>query len=70
MGMLTQRVHDKLTNDRQWKVLRDFVMQVSEVLSGVSPDIVGELAGNYVKFAPAPTRPTYAAVWPRVSSPK
>jgi hypothetical protein len=69
MGVLAQRVHAKLTCP-QWRSLRDLFVQVSDVLLGVSPDALGELAGNYVKFASAPTGPTYAAVWLKWSLPK
>jgi hypothetical protein len=71
MGLLTQRVHDKFDGPK-WNRLRDLFLQVSEVLLMVSPDAQGELAGQYVKFATTshPIRPTYAAVWPKISAPK
>ena len=71
MGVLTQRVHDKL-NASQWNAFRDWFMRLSEVLLGISPDTQGELAGNYVKFATGtdPMSPVYAAVWPKVSEPR
>jgi hypothetical protein len=69
MGVLTQRVHDKL-NGSYWRSLQDLFMQVSEVLLDISAEAQGELAGTYVKFTSASTRPTYAAVWPKVKSPK
>ncbi|MCX7428983.1 MAG: hypothetical protein NTW96_25575 [Planctomycetia bacterium] len=71
MGLLTQRVHDRL-DASQWKCVRDFFLPVAEIILGASPDARGVLAGNYVKFATGldPTRPAYAAAWPRVSLPK
>jgi hypothetical protein len=71
MGVLTQRVHDKL-NASQWTLFRDLFVRVSEVLLGISPDSQGELAGNYVKFATGsdPMSPVYAVVWPKVSEPR
>ena len=71
MGVLDQRAHDKL-NTTQWKPIRDFFVQVTEIILGVSPDAQGVSAGNYVKFAtgPHPTSPVYAVVWPKVSLPK
>jgi hypothetical protein len=71
MGMLTQRVRDKL-NATQWNRIRDLLLQVSEVLVDVSPDAQGELAGQYVKFAADshPSSPAYAVVWPKMSPPR
>jgi hypothetical protein len=71
MGLLTQRVHDKL-NTPMWKSFRDLFIQVGEAILKASPDAQGDLAGSYVKFAtgPTPTSPTYAAVWPKSSLPK
>mgnify|MGYP001073156511 CR=1 FL=1 len=71
MGVLDQRAHDKL-NTTQWKPLRDFFVQVAEVILGISPDAQGVSAGNYVKFTtgPHPTSPVYAVVWPKMSLPK
>ena len=71
MGVLTQRVHDKL-NASQWKFFRDSFMRLSDVLLEISPDSQGDLAGNYVKFATGtdPMSPVYAAVWPKVSEPR
>ena len=70
MGVLTQRVHDKL-NASQWTPFRDLFMQVSEVILGISPDSQGELTGNYVKFTTGsdPMSPVYSVVWPKVSKP-
>ena len=63
MGVLTQRVHDKL-NASQWTPFRDLFVRVSEVILGISPDSQGELAGNYVKFATgsAPMSPIVPAL--------
>jgi hypothetical protein len=71
VGVLTQRTRDKL-NTPKWKSLRDLFIQVAEPVLNASPDAQGDLAGNYIKFAtgPAPTSPTYAAVWPKVTLPK
>jgi hypothetical protein len=71
MGVLTQRVHDKL-NASQWTVLRDLFVRVSEVILGISPDSQGELAGNYVKFVTGsdPMSPVYSVVWPKMSEPR
>src|SRR5476651_434638 len=71
MGVLTQRVHDKL-NAFQWTPFRDLFMQVSEVILGISPDSQGELTGNYVKFTTGsdPMSPVYSVVWPKVSEPR
>jgi len=71
MERLTDRAHEKLDTPR-WKPLRDLLVPVSKTLLEVSPDAQGDLAGNYIKVAtgPAPTRPTYAAVWPKVTLPK
>ncbi len=71
MGVLSQRVHNKLDSP-QWRTLRDLFLQVSEVILGVSPEARGELAGSYVKFATGSnaTSPAYAAVWPKVAAPK
>jgi len=71
MGLLTQRVHDRL-DVLPWKFLRDFFVRVSEVILEISPEAQGELAGNYVKFSTASgaTSPVYAAVWPKMSLPK
>jgi len=70
MGVLTQRVHDKL-NAFQWTPFRDLFMQVSEVILGISPDSQGELTGNYVKFTTGsdPMSPVYSVVWPKMSKP-
>jgi hypothetical protein len=38
MGVLTQRVYDKLIAS-QWRPLRDLLVRVSDVILGVSPDI-------------------------------
>jgi hypothetical protein len=66
MGVLSQRVYDKLKTNR-WNPVRDLLLQVSEILLGVSPDARGDLAGLYVKFStgPDPTSSVYAVVWPR-----
>jgi len=71
MGLLTQRVHDKL-DALQWKLIRDFLVRVSEVILEISSDAQGDLAGSYVKFATGsdPTSPVYAVVWPKMSLPK
>jgi hypothetical protein len=71
MGLLTQRVYDRL-NVLKWKFIRDLFVRVSEVILEISPEAQGELAGNYVKFATesGPTSPVYAAVWPKMSLPK
>ena len=71
MGVLTQRVHDKLSTPR-WKSLRELIIQMAEAILEVSPDAQGDWAGSYIKFAtgPTPTSSTYAAVWPKVSLPK
>ena len=71
MGVLTQRVHDKL-NASQWTPLRDLFVRVSEVILGISPDSQGELTGNYVKFARGsdPMSPVYSVVWPKLSEPR
>lgn len=69
MGGLTQRVHDKL-NSTHWRSLQELFVQVSEVLLSISPDAQGDLTGTYVKFTSAPSRPAYAAVWPKLTSPK
>lgn len=71
MGVLTQRVHDKL-NAPRWKLLRGLFVQVSEVMLGISPDSQGELIGSYVKFATGshPMSPVYSVVWPKVSEPR
>jgi hypothetical protein len=71
MGVLTQRVHDKL-NASQWKVFRDLFMRLSEIILETSPDSQGQLAGNYVKFATGsdPMSPVYSVVWPKVSVPR
>ena len=70
MGLLTQRVHDKL-NSSQWTLLRDLILRVSEVILEISLDCQGELAGSYVKFATGSDAmsPVYAAVWPKVLKP-
>jgi len=71
MGVLTQRVHDKLTTPK-WRFLRDLFVQVSEAVLETSPDAQGDLAGTYVKFTtgPHPTSAAYAVVWLKVSAPK
>jgi hypothetical protein len=71
MGVLTQRVHDKL-NTSHWKAFRDRFVRLSEVLLGISPDNQGDLTGNYVKFAAGsdPMSPVYAVVWPKLSEPR
>ena len=71
MGVLTQRVHNKLKGPH-WRLIRDLFLQVSEVILGVSPRAKGELAGNYVKFTIGshPASPAYAVVWPKVAAPK
>jgi hypothetical protein len=71
MGVLTQRVYDKL-NASQWTLLRDLFLRVSKVILGISPDSQGELTGNYVKFATGshPMSPVYSVVWPKVSEPR
>jgi hypothetical protein len=71
MGVLTQRVHDKL-NTARWRLLRDLFLRVSEVMLGISPDSQGELAGNYVKFATGSDvmSPVYSVVWLKVSEPR
>ena len=71
MGLLTQRVYDKL-NAPGWKLIRDLFLPVADVIVGISPAARGVSAGNYVKFATGsdPTQPSYVAVWPRVSLPK
>jgi hypothetical protein len=71
MGVLSQRVHNKLDSP-QWRTLRDLFLRVSEVILGISPEAHGELAGSYVKFAinSQVTSPAYAVVWPKVSAPK
>ena len=70
MGVLTQRVHDKL-NASQWMLFRDLFVRVSEVILGISPDSRGELTGNYVKFTTGsdPMSPVYSVVCPKVSKP-
>ncbi|MEI9479971.1 MAG: hypothetical protein WCO26_25835, partial [Deltaproteobacteria bacterium] len=70
MGLLTQRVHDKL-NAFQWTLLRDLILRVSEVILEISPDCQGELTGTYVKFTTGSdaTSPVYAVVWPKVPKP-
>ena len=69
MGVLTQRVHDKLNTPR-WMSLRDLFVQVSETILGVSPDVQGDWAGTYVKFTigPHPASAAYAVMWPKVSA--
>jgi hypothetical protein len=71
MGVLTQRVYDKL-NASQWTLLRDLFLRVSKVILGISSDSQGELTGNYVKFATGshPMSPVYSVVWPKVSEPR
>jgi hypothetical protein len=71
MGVLSQRVHDKLSSAK-WHRIRNLLLQVSEILLGVSTDAQGELAGQYVKFATDshPSRPAYAVVWPNMSLPR
>ena len=71
MGVLTQRVRDKL-NTSQWKCLRDLFVQVSEAVLETSPDAQGDLAGSYIKFAtdPHPTSAAYAVVWLKMSAPR
>lgn len=71
MGVLTQRTRKKLSTPR-WKPLRDWFVQVSEIILEVSPDVQGDLAGSYVKFTtgPHPTSAAYAVIWPKFSAPK
>ena len=71
MGVLTQRTRDKLSTPK-WKPLRDFFLQVSEVILEVSPDVQGDLAGTYMKFTTGshPASAAYAVVWLKVSAPK
>ena len=71
MGVLTQRVYDKLIAS-QWTPFRDLLVRVSEVILGVSPDSQGEWTGNYVKFTTSsdPMSPVYSVVWPKASEPR
>ena len=71
MGVLTQRLRDKLSTPR-WKSLRDLFVQVGEAILEASPGAQGDLAGTYGKFttSPHPTSAAYAVVWPKVSLPK
>ena len=71
MGVLTQRARDKL-NSNQWKRFRDLLLEVCDAVLKSSPDVQGDLAGNYFKFAtdPHPSSPAYAAVWVKMSAPK
>jgi hypothetical protein len=71
MGVLTQRVYDKL-DASQWNAFRDSFVRLSEVLLGILPDSQGDLAGNYVKFSTGsdPMSPVYAVVWPKMSEPR
>ena len=71
MGVLTERVHDKL-NTGVWKSLRDLFVPVGNAVLEASPDAQGDLAGTYVKFTTDshPTSAAYAVVWLKMSAPR
>jgi hypothetical protein len=71
MGMLSQRVHDRV-DALHWRRIWHLFVSVAEILLEFSPDARGELAGSYVKFTTGsqPTSRVYAVVWPKPSPPR